>query len=142
MLLVRPPLRRLLRRRAAPVSRQQSNLGADWRRVVLLRHGQSTWNRGVDQERGRFTGWADPPLTQQGIDQAKDAGQVMASRSGRQFDRVFTSELSRAYVTCDTAMDVLYVIAPPTRRSRLRRSTRPPPAPRPPPLFDASLPSL
>ena len=62
-------------------------------KIVLLRHGQSTWNR-----ENRFTGWTDVPLTKLGIKEAKKAGQIMKEK-GFTFDVVFTSVLKRAIDT-------------------------------------------
>ncbi len=61
--------------------------------AVLIRHAQSLWNR-----ENRFTGWADPPLTAAGIQEAVDAGDLLA-RQGWHFDFAFTSRLKRARQT-------------------------------------------
>ena len=61
--------------------------------LVLVRHGQSEWN-----EKNLFTGWRDPDLTAQGIDEAKAAGQAL-KRQGLVFDLAFTSDLQRAQKT-------------------------------------------
>ena len=53
--------------------------------LVLLRHGQSTWNFA-----NRFTGWWDVDLTDVGVAEAKAAGRLMAER-GLDFDLCFTS---------------------------------------------------
>lgn len=60
-------------------------------RLLLVRHGQSTWNAD-----GRWQGWADPPLTDLGRQQAKDA----ASRLG-EVDLVVASDLARARETAE-----------------------------------------
>jgi len=62
-------------------------------KVVLLRHGESVWNR-----ENRFTGWADVGLTPQGLDEAKQAA-VLLSDAGFAFDVAFTSVLKRAIKT-------------------------------------------
>jgi len=59
-------------------------------KLVLLRHGESTWNK-----ENRFTGWTDVPLTGLGIEEAKKAGRVLKD-NGYKFDIVFTSVLKRA----------------------------------------------
>lgn len=64
-------------------------------KLVLLRHGQSTWNR-----ENRFTGWTDVPLTGQGVKEAKDAAKIM-KENGYDFDVIFTSVLERATRTTD-----------------------------------------
>ncbi|MEX0838251.1 MAG: 2,3-bisphosphoglycerate-dependent phosphoglycerate mutase [Parvibaculum sp.] len=61
--------------------------------LVLVRHGQSEWNK-----KNLFTGWRDPGLTAQGIEEAREAGQAMKAR-GLVFDVAFTSALSRAQET-------------------------------------------
>ncbi len=61
--------------------------------LVLLRHGQSTWNA-----LNLFTGWHDVPLTDQGVAEAKAAGQLM-QEAGLRFGAVHTSLLQRAIDT-------------------------------------------
>ena len=51
----------------------------------------------------RFTGWCDIPLTEHGISDAKDSGTLMQER-GMKFDVAFTSNLERAWKTCETAL--------------------------------------
>ena len=67
--------------------------------LILLRHGQSTWN-GAN---ARFTGWSDVPLTVKGRVEAVGAGQLLRSRGFRaaRVDVAFTSELQRAHETCE-----------------------------------------
>ena len=62
-------------------------------KIVLLRHGESEWNR-----ENRFTGWADVGLTEQGLMEAKQAA-VLLAKSGFAFDVAFTSVLKRAIKT-------------------------------------------
>ncbi|MEK6891915.1 MAG: 2,3-diphosphoglycerate-dependent phosphoglycerate mutase [Nanoarchaeota archaeon] len=64
-------------------------------KLVLLRHGQSTWNK-----ENRFTGWTDVPLTKRGINEAKKAGKTL-EENGFKFDIVVTSVLKRAIDTTD-----------------------------------------
>jgi 2,3-bisphosphoglycerate-dependent phosphoglycerate mutase len=66
--------------------------------LVILRHGQSTWNRD-----NLFTGWHDVPLTAQGEAEASAAGQTMAD-AGLRFDVAHTSVLTRAVVTANLAL--------------------------------------
>jgi 2,3-bisphosphoglycerate-dependent phosphoglycerate mutase len=61
--------------------------------LVLLRHGQSQWNL-----ENRFTGWWDVDLSDQGVTEARAAGKLLKER-GYQFDRCFTSVLTRAIRT-------------------------------------------
>jgi 2,3-bisphosphoglycerate-dependent phosphoglycerate mutase len=69
------------------------------RLLVLVRHGQSEWNK-----LNLFTGWRDPGLTELGVEEAELAGQRLRQR-GLQFDVAFTSVLSRAQKTCDIILD-------------------------------------
>jgi len=66
--------------------------------LVLLRHGQSTWNLS-----NTFTGWTDVPLTEQGEREAAEAGTLMAARA-LEFDVVHTSLLRRAIDTANIAL--------------------------------------
>ncbi len=61
--------------------------------LVLIRHGQSVWNR-----ENRFTGWADVDLSEQGRDEAREAGELL-KREGYAFDLAHTSVLTRAVRT-------------------------------------------
>lgn len=67
--------------------------------LVLVRHGQSEWNL-----QNLFTGWRDPALTEQGHAEAKKAGGLLAAK-GLKFDIAYTSELTRAQVTCQHILD-------------------------------------
>jgi len=69
--------------------------------LVLLRHGQSEWNL-----KNLFTGWKDPDLTPEGIEEATAAGQRLKAR-GLSFDRCFTSALTRAQHTLDLVLKEL-----------------------------------
>jgi len=70
-------------------------------RVVLLRHGESTWN-----QENRFTGWHDVDLTDRGREEAREAGRLL-KEGGDVFDVAFTSVLKRAIKTLGIALDVL-----------------------------------
>ena len=64
-------------------------------RVVLLRHGESEWNR-----ENRFTGWYDVDLSDKGRAEARDAGRLMAAEK-YEFDVAYTSvlkQIGRAHV--------------------------------------------
>ncbi len=69
--------------------------------LVLLRHGESTWNK-----ENRFTGWTDVDLSDRGREEAKAAGQLLKA-GGYSFDLAFTSVLKRAIRTLWTALDEL-----------------------------------
>ncbi len=68
-------------------------------KLVLLRHGESTWNLA-----NRFTGWTDVDLTPTGVAQARNAGQLL-KQAGYEFDRAYTSVLKRALWTLWYALD-------------------------------------
>jgi len=68
-------------------------------KLVLLRHGQSTWNL-----ENRFTGWTDVGLTAQGEAEAREAGRLIRAE-GFEFDQVYTSVLARAIKTLWIAME-------------------------------------
>ena len=69
--------------------------------LVLIRHGQSAWNL-----ENRFTGWWDVNLTDQGIEEARTAGELMAAK-GLDFDLCFTSLQTRAIKTLDLALEAM-----------------------------------
>jgi 2,3-bisphosphoglycerate-dependent phosphoglycerate mutase len=69
--------------------------------VVLLRHGQSTWNR-----ENRFTGWTDVDLTDTGVEEAQRSGQLLRD-GGYVFDIAYTSVLKRAIRTLWIVLDEL-----------------------------------
>jgi 2,3-bisphosphoglycerate-dependent phosphoglycerate mutase len=69
--------------------------------LVLLRHGESTWN-----QENRFTGWTDVDLTDKGRNEAAEAGRLL-KEGGYTFDLAFTSVLKRAIRTLWIALDAL-----------------------------------
>ena len=68
-------------------------------KLVLIRHGESTWNL-----ENRFTGWTDVPLTDTGVAQAQQAGRLL-KEAGFEFDVAYTSVLKRAIWTLWHALD-------------------------------------
>ncbi len=70
-------------------------------KVVLLRHGESVWNK-----ENRFTGWYDVDLTDRGREEAREAGRLLKD-GGYVFDVAFTSVLKRAIKTLGIALDTL-----------------------------------
>ena len=70
-------------------------------RLVLIRHGQSTWNH-----ENRFTGWTDVDLTEQGVAEARSGGRLLAE-DGFRFDLCYTSVLKRAIRTLWWVLDEL-----------------------------------
>jgi 2,3-bisphosphoglycerate-dependent phosphoglycerate mutase len=69
--------------------------------LVLLRHGESEWNR-----ENRFTGWTDVDLSDRGVSEAHDAGRLLRAE-GHQFDVAYTSVLKRAIRTLNIALEEL-----------------------------------
>jgi len=70
-------------------------------KLVLIRHGESTWNL-----ENRFTGWTDVDLTDTGVEQAKQAGRLLKAE-GYDFDVAYTSVLKRATRTLWHTLDEL-----------------------------------
>jgi 2,3-bisphosphoglycerate-dependent phosphoglycerate mutase len=70
-------------------------------KLVLLRHGESTWNR-----ENRFTGWTDVDLSAKGIEEARSAGRLLKA-GGYEFDVAYTSVLKRAIRTLWLALEEL-----------------------------------
>ena len=70
-------------------------------RLVLVRHGESTWNL-----ENRFTGWTDVPLTDTGVSQAREAGRLLRE-AGFDFDVAYTSVLKRAIWTLWHGLDAM-----------------------------------
>jgi 2,3-bisphosphoglycerate-dependent phosphoglycerate mutase len=70
-------------------------------KVVLLRHGESTWNK-----ENRFTGWTDVDLSERGREEAREAGRLLRE-GGYTFDLAYTSVLKRAIRTLGMALDEL-----------------------------------
>jgi 2,3-bisphosphoglycerate-dependent phosphoglycerate mutase len=66
--------------------------------LILLRHGQSEWNK-----ENRFTGWIDVDLSERGVEEARAAGELLR---GIPIDIVFTSALKRAKRTATIALEV------------------------------------
>ena len=69
------------------------------KKLVLLRHGESTWNK-----ENRFTGWTDVDLTPRGLEEARNAGWSLRE-NGFVFDITYTSVLKRAIRTLWIALD-------------------------------------
>jgi 2,3-bisphosphoglycerate-dependent phosphoglycerate mutase len=81
------------------------------KKLVLLRHGESTWNK-----ENRFTGWTDVDLSEKGREEAKEAGAVLKA-GGYTFDVAYTSVLKRAIRTLWTVLDELDLMWIPVYRS-------------------------
>jgi len=80
-------------------------------RLVLLRHGESIWNK-----ENRFTGWTDVDLSEKGREEAKEAGRLMIAEK-YEFDVAYTSVLKRAIRTLWIALDELDMMWIPVHRS-------------------------
>ncbi|MDR2240825.1 MAG: 2,3-diphosphoglycerate-dependent phosphoglycerate mutase [Zoogloeaceae bacterium] len=81
------------------------------KKIVLLRHGESAWNK-----ENRFTGWTDVDLTDKGRAEAKQAGQLL-KEAGFAFDIAYTSVLRRAIRTLWTVLDEMDRMWIPVRHS-------------------------
>jgi 2,3-bisphosphoglycerate-dependent phosphoglycerate mutase len=82
-------------------------------KLVIIRHGESVWNK-----ENIFTGWIDAPLSEEGIKQAKLAGQILKEK-GFTFDLGFTSVLKRAYDTLDLILEKMNLLIPTEKSWRL-----------------------
>ena len=71
------------------------------KKIVLLRHGESAWNR-----ENRFTGWTDVDLTDKGVEEALKAGELLKAE-GFRFGKAYTSYLKRAVRTLNCVLDRL-----------------------------------
>jgi len=80
-------------------------------RLVLLRHGESTWNK-----ENRFTGWTDVDLSDRGVEEAHEGGKVL-KKEGFVFDVAFTSVLKRAIRTLWITLDEMDLMWIPVYRS-------------------------
>jgi 2,3-bisphosphoglycerate-dependent phosphoglycerate mutase len=80
-------------------------------RVILLRHGESDWNR-----ENRFTGWTDVDLSEKGRAEAVAAGKLLKAE-GYTFDHSFTSVLKRAIRTLQLVLDEMDLMWLPVERS-------------------------
>ena len=75
-------------------------------KLVLLRHGESTWNK-----ENKFTGWTDVDLSDKGKEEAREAGKIL-KKEGFVFDLAYTSVLKRAIRTLWAVldeMDLMYI---------------------------------
>jgi len=79
--------------------------------LVLLRHGESDWNR-----ENRFTGWTDVDLSPAGVKEARAAGELLRA-DGFRFDLAFTSVLKRAIRTLWLTLDVMDLMWIPVEKS-------------------------
>ncbi len=71
------------------------------KRIVLIRHGESVWNK-----ENRFTGWTNVDLSEQGVAEAKKAGELL-KKEGFRFGKAYTSYLKRAIKTMNQILDVM-----------------------------------
>ena len=80
-------------------------------KLVLLRHGESTWNL-----ENRFTGWTDVDLSEKGRAEAREAGRLLAAEK-HEFDVAYTSVLKRAIHTLWIALDEMDMVWIPVHNS-------------------------
>lgn len=81
------------------------------RPLVLIRHGESVWNK-----ENRFTGWVDVGLSEKGLQEAHAAGQAL-KKAGFTFDMAFTSLLRRAITTLSSVLDEMELLWIPVQKS-------------------------
>lgn len=81
------------------------------KKLVLLRHGESEWNK-----ENRFTGWTDVDLSERGINEAREAGKVLRE-NGFFFDLAYTSFLKRAIKTLNLALEEMDQLWIPVKKS-------------------------
>jgi 2,3-bisphosphoglycerate-dependent phosphoglycerate mutase len=81
------------------------------KRLVLLRHGESTWNK-----ENRFTGWTDVGLSDKGVQEAIEAGRILL-KEGYVFDVAYTSVLKRAIKTLWIALEEMDLMWIPVHRN-------------------------
>lgn len=72
--------------------------------VVLVRHGESTWN-----DENRFTGWFDCPLSEKGLEEAHDGAKLL-KKAGYTFDVAYTSTLQRAIKTLWIILEEMHLM--------------------------------
>ncbi len=80
-------------------------------RLVLIRHGESEWNK-----ENRFTGWTDVDLSENGVNEAHEAGKRM-KQEGFNFKYAYTSYLKRAIKTLNIALEEMNLLWIPTEKS-------------------------
>ncbi|MEK6984292.1 MAG: 2,3-diphosphoglycerate-dependent phosphoglycerate mutase [Nanoarchaeota archaeon] len=80
-------------------------------KLVLLRHGESVWNK-----ENRFTGWVDVDLSEQGIVEAKKAGQTLR-KQGFSFDVAYTNLLKRCTRTLSLVLDEMGLMSIPVHKT-------------------------
>ena len=80
-------------------------------KIVLLRHGESTWNK-----ENRFTGWTDVDLTEKGVEEGRQAGRLL-KQEGFTFDLAYTSVLKRANKTLNIVLEELDALWLPVEHS-------------------------
>lgn len=81
------------------------------KKLVLLRHGESDWNK-----ENRFTGWTDVDLSDRGVKEAREAGRVL-KENGFFFDLAYTSFLKRAIKTLNIALEEMDQLWIPVEKS-------------------------
>ncbi|EHL11043.1 2,3-diphosphoglycerate-dependent phosphoglycerate mutase [Peptoanaerobacter stomatis] len=80
-------------------------------KLVMIRHGQSQWNL-----ENRFTGWKDVDLSEQGIEEAKKAGEQL-KKDGFTFDIAYTSYQKRAIKTLNIVLEEIDELYIPVKKS-------------------------
>jgi 2,3-bisphosphoglycerate-dependent phosphoglycerate mutase len=80
-------------------------------KLVLIRHGESTWNK-----ENRFTGWTDVDLSEKGVQEAVDGGKLL-QQQGFSFDIAYTSVLKRAIRTLNFVLEQMDLLWIPVEKS-------------------------
>ena len=99
--IARTTLENIHPRRVPQRSEIQIKTDHTMKKIVLLRHGESAWNR-----ENRFTGWTDVDLTDKGVEEALKAGELLKAE-GFRFGKAYTSYLKRAVRTLNCVLDRL-----------------------------------
>ena len=81
------------------------------KRIVLIRHGESQWNK-----ENRFTGWTNVDLSEKGIQEAFEAGKTLKEK-GFTFEVAYTSYLKRAIKTLNNVLDAMDLTGFPCTRA-------------------------
>lgn len=95
----------------AHAGRRQAYLGLTMQKLVLLRHGESLWNK-----ENRFTGWTDVDLSAEGVRQSERAGELL-KKNHFTFDVGYTSVLKRSIKTLHMVLDHLDMLWIPVQKS-------------------------
>jgi 2,3-bisphosphoglycerate-dependent phosphoglycerate mutase len=111
MAIAQSGIRRLQHERLLPAGHSEKKEHPPMKKLVLLRHGESLWNK-----ENRFTGWTDVELTPKGVQEAIEAGRTLRNE-GYRFDAAYTSVLKRAIKTLWLVLEEMELMWIPVYRS-------------------------